>query len=589
MDLENINITVLTQEQFKGALSLQLPKLIKEYSDDKNGEITIKIGEGDFFFDESCINLQDLQKEKLSIKIIGEGDKTRIFAKGRVLKNDDEIENFNINTGFVTLEKAKEKKLGFFARLFKKILRFFGKKEKKKEVIDFPSYFGRDFYFADKPIEVIDEELKLCKLYYKKLGNIFEVNPGINDKYHYIQICQWFKSNVYEITSANLDEGFVVFKCNDLTYNTSKQDWSVNGHYFFSKKTIMPAFRLSSSDMPDVISVNPYVLLPEGVESVYSCENTCFLKIKNCAFRGFTISGLTFMGNKDKLNESLINIEKTTFSNKLSLIQNTFNNIHSDVIKTLRVVNTEITSNTFYKCWRYGIYLVENSHDLVSYNHFNDCGLASTNTHCIRVDSDDFIVSHNDLYNYGSTGITVGTWWASDDNVKTYGKVTSNVLRNSKGYKISLMDSGAIYVCTQNKKVIISENIIDNYTGLMENRGIFCDDGAFGFELRDNIITNIPNSFSIDSWRAKYVETSPQTKLKEPANTRNIISHNHIDGPIRYEGNESYMSPEKACVLEINYRKKKRSNNNPDIINNVIKNINSAESVEDGEVFIEED
>ena len=95
------------------------------------------------------------------------------------------------------------------------------------------------------------------------------------------------------------------------------------------------------------------------------------------------------------------------------------------------------------------------------------------------------------------------------------------------------MDSGAIYLWTQNDNVIIRYNYIHDYTGAGDNRGIFCDDGAANFKIIGNRILRIANSYCIDSRRIK--DQHPEIFTN---NVNISITDNTVDGSIRFEGRD---------------------------------------------------
>ena len=98
----------------------------------------------------------------------------------------------------------------------------------------------------------------------------------------------------------------------------------------------------------------------------------------------------------------------------------------------------------------------------------------------------------------------------------------------------TLMDSGAIYVTTQNDRTIIRDNYIHDYIGMRDNRGIFLDDGASHVIVINNTIERVPHGWSIDSRLVKEVETMPGSKVRQ-VNVGNLIHDNHVDGKIRFE------------------------------------------------------
>ncbi|MBR1543173.1 MAG: hypothetical protein IJ628_11260 [Bacteroidaceae bacterium] len=100
------------------------------------------------------------------------------------------------------------------------------------------------------------------------------------------------------------------------------------------------------------------------------------------------------------------------------------------------------------------------------------------------------------------------------------------------------MDSGAIYTWTQNDGIIIRYNYIHDYTGAGDNRGIFCDDGSGNLSIYGNAVLNTPNSYSIDSRRAK------DQKAGLRNNNRNFMAYNVVDNGVRFMG---YSLEERHC------------------------------------------
>lgn len=115
---------------------------------------------------------------------------------------------------------------------------------------------------------------------------------------------------------------------------------------------------------------------------------------------------------------------------------------------------------------------------------------------------------------------------------------------NNKADEHNLMDSGAIYLYTISNNTTVRYNSIHHYRGAGSNRGVFCDDGAKNFQIYGNTITDVANSYSIDSRRV----TEDEDKLGA-LNINNVIRDNIVDRPIRFQGNE--MS-NNGCIFEGN-------------------------------------
>ena len=95
----------------------------------------------------------------------------------------------------------------------------------------------------------------------------------------------------------------------------------------------------------------------------------------------------------------------------------------------------------------------------------------------------------------------------------------------------SIIVGGAIYLWPKNHGTIVRYNRIHQYTGPSSNRGIYCDDGAYGFSVYGNVITGIDNSNYIDS---RLVLSSTL-----PTNTNNLIMYNVVAGRYKFEGSNN--------------------------------------------------
>lgn len=82
------------------------------------------------------------------------------------------------------------------------------------------------------------------------------------------------------------------------------------------------------------------------------------------------------------------------------------------------------------------------------------------------------------------------------------------------------------------------DKVIDE--GGKGNRGVFCDDGSSGFSIYSNIITEIANSYCIDS---RLVSSDRLVNKTLKTNVNNYIGENLIDGSVRFE----YVSTISNC------------------------------------------
>ena len=420
--------------------------------------------------------------------------------------------------------------------------------------------WGTGLYTASSLIEVVDEKTKECRLVYDKLADICDIDGDVKDK-AWIHVLQWFKSGYYPITKIDLENNCLYFTCTDLLYDSSKKTWSINNDYKFSKGECLPMFRLANVGAEDAINIiDGIVYLPEYINSVDASLATNFLTVKKCNVHSINFTNITFEGssyNPKVPTLPLIDFDTVTAEEIIYFYNCQFFNIHSNcAIKTYRCNSVTINNCNFVDCWQYGIFANEGTHHTISSNHFRYIGLAQSNNNAIRIDCNDFTVDNNIIEYYGYSAIASGTWWGTFDYIPNKGFIGDNIIIHAKDAN-HLMDSGAIYLMTQNDDVTIYNNIILGHYGRKENRGIFCDDGAANFTIQWNYITDTPNSYSIDARRVQSVEVNPSTQLTKPANVGCQISDNMVDAPIKFEGNENYtgegQEDEKKCLLGPNY------------------------------------
>ena len=96
----------------------------------------------------------------------------------------------------------------------------------------------------------------------------------------------------------------------------------------------------------------------------------------------------------------------------------------------------------------------------------------------------------------------------------------------------SLIDSGAIYVWTQNRDLTIFGNYVHDIYGYHGNRGIFCDDGVVNVTVRNNLVLNIESSYPIDVRKYFKVAWCKGSYVRK-GNLGNKIEGNTVDGSCR--------------------------------------------------------
>ena len=562
-------IGIQNQEEFN-----ILPDKIIESIKEGLTNITVEFkNTGPYYYNESFLFLNNIKNDELSIVFNGPSDIVTLRPKS-IRLIDGEKTDINptdvYRSSFTTIDETypTAKKHGFFKKIWEKICKWWRKlwKINKQDKVEkykpyYNSMWGTDLYTTSSLIEVVDEKTKECRLIYDKLADICNIDGDVKDK-AWIHVLQWFKSGYYPITKIDLENNSLYFTCTDLLYDSNKKTWSINNDYKFSKGEYLPMFRLANVGAENAINIiDGIVHLPEYINSVDASLATNFISLQKSDIKKISFKNISFEGsacNPKIPTLSLITTDTVTAKEGIIFENCEFLNIHSNcAIRTYRTQNVIIKHCNFIDCWQYGIFANEGKDHIINNNHFKYMGLSKSNNIAIRIDCENFDVSYNYIQLFGYSAIATGTWWGSFDYRPNIGNISNNILIDGTKDGNLLMDSGAIYVYTQNTDVKIHDNIIIGHTGRKENRGIFCDDGAGNFSLYWNYITNTPNTYSIDARRVRSVEVSPTTQLTKPANTGSQIHDNIIDGPIKFEGNEKYVGnkeePEKRNLLGPNY------------------------------------
>lgn len=501
-------ININNQEQFD-----DLEETILSLISSGETNIDIHLAPTTFYFGENHLNLNNIKNKHLNLTLKGNG--TVITATGRnYTDNQSYMRPFNTDKAFVTLQGD-----------------------------DIPIW--SQTYQADRLIEVVDEQTKLCELTCSKISD----KTAEQCSNTYIYITQWFKSNTYKV--KEITNGKIKFTATDLSYNQGRQCYSINLDYGFGKA--MPRFKLcnNGNDNNYLLTIDHNKIhLPQGSDTIHECSATRFMRLANCELAHVEICNISFAGNKNSRNALIeicaTNNENITISNCL------FKAIHSTVIKIDSTNNFLLEKSLFTQCHRDGIVASRSANTQIAHNTFKLMGLGSNNNFCIRISGKDFKATHNELTDFGYGGIAAGTWWGTPKTTPVTGTIAYNHLFFTPTYFNQaphdlLMDSGAIYLYTQCDSVAVNHNFIHDYTGAYQNRGIFCDDGAKNLTINSNIIINTPNSYSIDSRRSLGIETEKNSHV-DTVNINNHIAGNITTSPIRLEGRDK----KSRCTLGTN-------------------------------------
>lgn len=367
-----------------------------------------------------------------------------------------------------------------------------------------------DFFQLSRPVDVVDADRKLCRIRTKK--RLYGKGKP------YVQITSWF--TMYTAPVTEIKGGYIYFTVENLARNGL--GYNINGDMSYGKSK--PRCRLLLVQDPSV-------------------QVTAFLQLTACTFRNVSLAGITFERNTGGRTEygkdCLIRFYRNTLEN--AFISNcTFRSLESDVIQIIFTDGVEIRNCRFEDCSRKGIFSYNPSaRTKVVGCFFERMGLSGDNDPCVCCRGTDYLISGNCFVDFGNCAIQVGVHYTEEMTHPSIGLIEHNQIYQTDAYrkqgaKSLLMDTGAIYVTTQNTSLEIRNNWVHDISGPFDNRGIFLDDGSINVSVHDNLVYNIANSYCIDARRVRWVETHEKTKISR-VNLNNYIGGNTVDGRVRFE------------------------------------------------------
>lgn len=477
-------ITIANQEDFD-LLQRRIEKAIK--AGDKN--IVVSFGRGPYYYKDNHVLLRDVYGKDVTLQF--KGNKTKIISAGKQYHKGD-IYAGGFSTKYVWLDSRLN-----------------------------DLFVWGQMYQADRMVDVVDEGTKLCRVHSPE----FNLDVGMVGPNAWLQLTEWYMSGTYKIKKIEGQD--VYFTASDLQPGLAAYgNYNVNYDYTVVKK--YPRFRVCNLGDP-VTALN----IVEGQpvqQDFYECQSSTFLQIYGTDFRHIEVSGINFYGNAG--NGSLFRLLSARVSEGINVHHCGFYGIKSVALYMMQTCNTTVSDCSFEDCYSHVLLAFSKANKIrITDNFFYNTGKGLQNTFTIHCMCKDFYVANNTLVNFGHDGIGVGT--GVDDAVEGNGVVEDNVLYFTDEYaeyarKSSLIDGGAIYLYTKNDRTIIRYNRIHNYIGAHSNRGIYCDDGAYGFTLYGNLVTGDLNSNYIDS------RLVPSAVL--PTNTNNVMEYNIVEGRYKFEG-----------------------------------------------------
>lgn len=402
---------------------------------------------------------------------------------------------------------------------------------------------------AEGLIEVVNEKEKLCRLKSREA-----IPNGSDVSAAYILIPHWYQSGVYKI--RKIDNGYIYFVADDLDGGYKNKGYNVNDDYNIAG--LMPRYKLCNVETGEdgLKIIDGRVYLPKGITTVREGKTNSFLYISVSTLRSIEFSDIHFRGNRYNKTAAGISFYKVS-SEALCFKNCEFKGFQGKVMALYSTPNASIEKCLFEDCYDYGVSSYNDCEQtVVKDNYFYRMGKRMSNSFCVSCHGPNFRVENNIFLDYGFDGIGAGESHKNVSGNKCFGVICNNVLSYSSEYladkaNYTIMDSGAIYLRTKNNGVVIKNNYIHDIDGMFTNQGIYCDNGAFGYQMYGNVIVRIANSNCIGSRRDANGEerNSPGSGIKA-TNINNIVRDNIVDGRILFVGNERENN---GCVFGNNY------------------------------------
>lgn len=502
-------ISVSTQVEFE-RLNTNVHKNLKEGFED----IQVKFSPGVFYYNEEHIRLTAFENTSLSISFVG--NNTTLIANGKYFYPSHKS---SLGLSYTGSDDC------------------FGKTylSNKNELIDIDG----EVMMSSSLVEVVDKEKKLCRILTHYNGPL---TTGMR-----ILITEWYKSSVYPVKA--IKDNYVYFTADDLKMSPSYHCYNVNLDYGFSKGKCYPRYRIFNESSKSKAYIDNKIFYPiNNVSYVHECNASRFLYASNLNLKSLKIQGIEFVGNKE--SSSLCQFNKVN-AEEIIITKCIFRFLRNYIVLVNSSNNFTFDDNIVEYCFYNGILSDNGSKNtIIQRNVFLNNGAKLNQHSCVDCRGENYYIHHNEFRNFSYSAINVGLYYQTVMVNPTCGIVEYNTIWFDNDYfdnyyKYTLMDSGAIYVTTQNENAVIRFNVIHDYIGMYANRGIFCDTGSKNVEIYGNAIWNIPNSNAIELWNVKEPEV-----LVPDANTGNKVYDNIIGGKYQFESKKGGNNiHEKNVVL----------------------------------------
>lgn len=366
-------------------------------------------------------------------------------------------------------------------------------------------------------VKVMDAESKICRL------KVEEELPPEAARDGYIYLTEWFRGRTYKILKVEGKQ--VYFKADDL-YQI-RFLYNVNLDFTFSLQ--FPRYRLIHCG------------LSEPEDQAKRASAVTFLYLEHTRLGGLDCTGISFVGNRyDPRNPGigLITYDAVTAPGTFSRCK--FEGIRSDVFAVSGTIGLGVEDCQFSANYRYCL-KAEQDCDGIRFcrNIVQESGLCGDNVYVVFCNGKNFLIQDNKISDYGYGGIYTGLYYATVKLDRVSGLVSRNELYQTRAYFDAapnelLMDSGAIYIATQNDDVRIEENYIHDINGPTYNRGIFADDGTSHVTIRRNRIENVKNHYALDvDPRSAWKMLRRPERVVDYVHRDVIVEENEVKGKVR--------------------------------------------------------
>lgn len=538
-------ISITNQEEFDGIMSS-----INNAVSQGATQIIIEFSPGRYYFKERHIDFANKDYHNIAVRFIGNGayfiGSNKVFVSGESFGED-----FDNSYAYIDDDMN-------------------------------PVSFWGKMHTTDKELEVVDKASKLCRIHYEGIKDYSESEC----MQVFIFTSQSYRAKSYKV--KYIKSNYVYFIADDLA-SLWGTNYNINFDYVITQKKEHTRFKLCNIPGESENYVrNGKIILSNKYKRVYQCNIKTLFHFSKSNLRYVEVKGFNICGNRATYRnhpQSLIYLANSSFQSGFYVHDCTFSSLKSQAMNASNTCNIQLSNNKLKYLYDQGFDIDNSCSDIyITYNEFSYCGLDLDIDGCVRCAGRNYYIGYNTFQNFGYSAIKLGNYHCNNDVQGSKGVAEYNNIYYTDDYveakhEYTMMDSGAIYLFTQNEKAIVRYNRICNYTGMNGNTGIYLDDGAYNVIIYGNVVLNIHNDRNIYSRRSAIEENASSSKTVTTSNTGNVILYNIVDGPCMFVANETNSNCYQGYNVVLN-------DNNASDWANVIENFDKTE--EDFQVHVED-